>query len=525
MPADRPDRRVALATHAGIVVLGVLATVMLACDSRFAVAQLNSDILWQQSLLWDLAHRPLAINGFQLSTNLSLVPDLALGAVLQGVLGSWRWAVFASTLIRMIGYAYAGGWFARTMSGLPLAAAALYVEGLMTALLLFTTLGPSWNEGRLLYPALFPLATLYLPVTHSGGFAVALGIVALVAWSLHGRLAAWRAALIGTLTFCIVLSDRELLLEFVVPIVIVTVGYGLLSAGAVRQNAFGVAAIVVTGTLLGMFAQSFFNHAPDLAIPSLAQFLDRLPHFTRGALEFGQDHPNQIDGLILLAALFCALPLVLRRDPPSDARDRSWLLWSFSVLSLSGAYAFGIALYIDADTYRYIEPALFLLLPASVAVLARTLRGRVTLQTLAAAATVIVCVQIGRAGTIVPASVTWQPPLGPCVAGASAKYGLHAGLAEFWTSRPLTLASESTLQVDQVALDGSRQYYTNDINWYAKSFRDPAQPPDYRFIVMRDLSPSAVSARYGPPNHIEPCGDTQLWIYDDPGALQRGLAK
>jgi hypothetical protein len=518
-----------LALHAAVIVLGVLATLVLSHDPRFLKAQLNADTLWPTAFAWDLFHGPAGARSFQFSTNSSLFPDLVLGTGAQFVFG-WRWALVVSAFVRFVAFGYIGGRLAGAVTAVSLPLAALYVEGLAAALIVLNTALPAaWDEGHLLYPALFPIATLYVGATHSGAFAAALVVVGVIAWSLHAPWRRWRAAIVFVVSLLVLSSDRELWLEFVLPLLLIAViaAIGGALRGELRRyaNLIALCAIVLAGALAAQFVvQPLFNHAPDLPTPTFAQLFGNLTFFWNRSADFGEANPNLIDGVIVLGTLFCCFPVLLARRPgPPQLDERAWFVWLFGAFAIAGGLAFTIALYVDFDSYRYVEPALFMLVPIAVVVLMRARSARIALHATIVAATLGLALEAGQARTLVPGTVTWKPDLAGCVGALQTQYGLHAGLAGYWTARPLTLASDERLQVDQIHVDGTLQYYTNDLTWYNQSFADPAQPPRYRFIILRDLDPVSIAKRFGGAAHVALCSGTQVWIYDDPQHLHKVL--
>jgi hypothetical protein len=443
---------------------------------------------------------------------------------------SWQWALVVSAFVRFVAFGYIGGRLAEAVTGISLPLAALLVEGIAAALVVINTALPaSWDEGHLLYPAIFPLATLYVAATHSGSFAVALVVVGIIAWSMHAPWQRTRATSVFVLTLLVLSSDRELWLEFVFPMLsiggLATI-YGALRGELQRfANVIALCTIVFAGALAAQFVvQPLFNHAPDLPTPTLAQLIGNVPFFLERGLAFGEANPNVIDIGLVLGTLFVLFPVLLARRPgPREQTERAWFVWLFSLFAIGGGVAFTIALYVDFDSYRYVEPALFTSIPIAVAVLLRARWPTIALRTTVAVASLCLVLETLRAGTLVPGTVTWRPDLAFCVDALQTQYGLHAGLAEYWTARPLTLAANERLQVDQIHTDGSLQYYTNDISWYSHGFADPARPPPYRFIILRDLDQGAITKRYGSPGHIALCSDTQVWIYDDPQRLSKVL--
>ena len=514
--------------HAAVIALAMVLTLALSQDARFLRASINADILWQTSLIWDVLHRADAWKTFQLSTNPNVFPDLALGFVLQVATGSWRWALVLSAFARLLAFAYAGGWLVRAIVPLALPLAALWVEALCGALMLASIALPAtWQEGHLLYPALFPIATLFIADTHSGGLIAALGVVAAIVWSFRQEPRWWRTAIVFLISALAVVSDREVWLEFVLPVAFVATG---MLAGALRRgnaqryaHPLALSGSVVAGAIVASFVlQPLFNHAADLPTPTIATLLTKIPDAAGQTLVFAQANPNLVTGTAVLGAVFLACPFVLMRTRSAADDDAgAWWLWSFCALSLAGGLTFTTALFTDFDSYRYAEPALFGMIPIAVIVAYRIGRTPRLFPALATLVAVVAVAQIGRAGTLVPGIVSWQPDLAACVAELGARFDLHAGLAGFWTARPLTIASDETLQIDQVGADGSPKYYTNDVAWYTKSLADPTRPPQYRFVIMRELDERSVTHTFGRPDRIGVCSDTQIWIYTDPNRIGR----
>jgi hypothetical protein len=278
--------------------------------------------------------------------------------------------------------------------------------------------------------------------------------------------------------------------------------------------------VAVGGVTASWLTAHAVNHSPDLPVPGVAQFLWNFPIFRADLVAFAQSNPNQIVALVCLWLIFAAFPLFSIRLPIAQPyADRASYLWYYTAVAILAALAFTIALYQDRDAYRYIEPVLFLLVPFAVVFFGRIPALRGVLPVLAAIAFVMAGARIVHAGTILPGSITWKPDLADCMRLLQRKYNLYAGLADYWTARPLTLNSDEALQVDEIAPDGSLRYTTNDKYWYIRSMHDGVRPPQYRFIVMRGLDAFAIARRYGHPNRIATCNNTAIWIYDDPGRL------
>jgi len=529
-----------LATYAGAVAFACLAVTAISRIPAFAVVQFNADSLWEASFVWDVLHHPYAWAGFQLSDNLNFFPELALGTIFQLVLHSWRWAVFADAVVRFLALGLLGGWIVATLSELELPDAMLVVEGVLAATFLAGGLALTLPGGRLLY------GDLLIAGNHAGGFIIALILTAL--WLRQpqvNRHVGWAVLAYAVATLAI-LSDRLLWMDFVLPVGIVSIAIALRTRVRGRRSAaLGYASLVVAAGISGLVVGlPFKNHQAALPpLPALADLFPRAHLLWNQSLGFARSTPLALAGELALLALFAAFPVLLSLDPKDRDRDeRSWLFWSYGALAIAACTVTTVVLYLGPETLRYVDVALFVLVPVATAVFARWVQGRLALRILTAVIALAAVSDLVEAGTILPGSLTARPYLAECLDVLRERFDLRAGLAEYWTARPLMMDADGMLQVDQIAADGRPFYSTNDLSWYQHSFADPSQLPPYRFVIIRSVDPAAILSRYGKPNQIRVCiGDeprlprprdifgvgsrlTPVWIYDDPVRVLPGSA-
>lgn len=518
------QNRVAL--HTVAVIFGALVILALSHDTRFLIAQLNADELWPSSFAWDAFHHSYAWQGFKLPPSPNFVPDLALVGMLQAAFGSWRWALFALAIAHFVAFGYVGGWLVTSISNLALPIAALFVEAVSGALVVLCTIvPPALAGGPPFFGELFPVATLYLGAAHCGAYLGALGLTGFILWSLNRPLRPLGALLAAVVTFALVLSDREMVVVFVVPIIVVlSVAIARVERGS--ATAFMLGFLVAAGTAFALGVLPRLNGVADLPMPSLGHALEHIRNFAEGSASFARGHPLQVGGTLALALGFLAFPLILlRRQQPPLQRESGWILWAFCALSIIGALVMTTALYQDEDSYRYLEPALFTMVVIGVAGLALLWRAApVALASLAALVAATSAIPVMRAGTLLPGAVTWRPYQASCIEPLRHRFALEAGLADYWAARPLTLFYDEALQVGEVFADGTPRYFENNVVWFTHSFRDPARPPAYRFILTWGLDEPALQRRYGKPDRISRCGLVRTWIYDDPNRLNRIVA-
>src|SRR5262249_17855963 len=120
---------------------------------------------------------------------------------------------------------------------------------------------------------------------------------------------------------------------------------------------------------------------------------------------------------------------------------------------------------------------------------------------------------------------SWRHPLAVCILENMKAFQLRAGLSDYWLSRPVTISTNWTIQVDQIDLAGRPFVWENDPMWYLRSFSAPGQAPKYNFIITDRLDLDAIRHRFGEPDLIESCDRWTIWIYDDAGVLWRNLMR
>jgi len=521
-----------LPTYAGAIGFAYLAVTAISRMPAFAVMQFNADSLWEASFVWDVLHHPYAWAGFQLSDNLNFFPELALGTLLGLVLHSWRWAVFVAAVVRFLALGLLGGWIVAMLSEIELPDAMLVVEGVLAASFLAGGLAFTLPGGRLLY------GDLLIAGNHGGGFIIALTLTAL--W-LRGaqvnRHVGWALLTYAVATMAI-LSDRLLWMDFVFPVGIVSIAIAMRTRVCERRSAaLGYASLVVAAGISGLvLGLPFKDH--QAALPPLPAFTDLLPRahlLWYQFLGFARSSPLALAGELAALLLFAVFPALLALDPQNRARDeRGRIFWWYGWLAIAACGVTMVVLYLGPETYRYLDVASFVLVPVATAIFARRVAGRLALRILTAVIAIVAASELLGAGTMLPGSVTARPYLAECLDVLRERFDLHAGLAEYWTARPLMMDADGMLQVDQIAADGRPFYSTNDRSWYRHSFADPSVPPPYRFVIIRAVDPAAILSRYGKPNQIRMCigdeprlprpGDvfgvgsrlTPIWIYDDP---------
>lgn len=55
------------------------------------------------------------------------------------------------------------------------------------------------------------------------------------------------------------------------------------------------------------------------------------------------------------------------------------------------------------------------------------------------------------------------------------------------------------------------------------SWENPGSIPQFQFIFMRSLDQNAIAHRYGNPDRIEACTDSEIWWYNSPQTVYSKL--
>ncbi len=511
------------AARAAVLLGIVLCAVLVFGHAPMLELALNADTLLPFSFAWDLAHMPGAWRGHALARIPSLLPDLAVLAPILLATGSVRWSLLLYGAAQALAFVQVGGLLAARLGRSGVTHAPTHADGCALVFVLF-----AWLVGLELATASHGIIlNAFLPVDHFGPFLAApLGGLFAAAQLRHPTP---RGAL-GLAACCslVWLSDLMLLVTLVAPLACACAVL-LLAGRAPPMRVAGIAVAAGAGLLAGWLALRAlrlsglrFEAAPPLspalALASVRAFLAHGPVFVAA-------HPGGLAaGLLLPLAAFAAFPvLVLLRARGQGDGARAWqdlFLWCFAAACVCGSLAFTAILYADEGSYRYLAalwawPAIFL-----AATLLRLRRAR---GVPAAAAVLAACVLAACAarGVWPPAVLRWDQDVAACLRPLHARLGLHDGLANYWEARPIEVAVGWSMQVDQVDSEAHAFDWGNDPRWYRHALADPSRAPRYDFIVMRGLEPARVLAAYGPPDQVEPCADTALWVYrnDLTGAL------
>ncbi|MEL7075531.1 MAG: hypothetical protein AAGM46_06360 [Cyanobacteria bacterium J06582_2] len=101
----------------------------------------------------------------------------------------------------------------------------------------------------------------------------------------------------------------------------------------------------------------------------------------------------------------------------------------------------------------------------------------------------------------------------------------QAGLADYWYTKPLIAFSQRRIQIATINDQGEPYTWNSNRNWYRDSWQNPGSPPMFKFIIMANLNPEAITRLYGQPKQTEVCSNTEIWWYDDQQKIYDNLMR
>ena len=484
----------------------------------------NSDILLPVSYVWDIRNHSYAWSGFELPRIPSLFPDLITYAALDVLLGDFRWAMAAYALLQGTVFIVLAGCVISRLTGARTVDSAVVFLAVLTVVTVCNLPDARLEQHFRFYSILIDL--MYLPVCHFGSSIMSLA-GALLALRLIEE---WRASQAVLFTLCVALADLsngKFLIDFIIPLGVAGLVLMYLQLVSWRRTA-GTVVCGIVGLLLARAADHLLLRQPNLSINDIRMHMHLF--FQEVPVYLASTPLATFANIFIPYAVFAAMFVtwLWRRwtsglaVAPGDTTVI--FLWVFAAVAIVGCVVALSAVYTWPEMIRYAEPAFFwpiiFVTAAAMPLLERWIAPLAIGQV---AAVSIVIVTIGGWFGFVPLLLHWQDPLAACLQVRSGELGLKAGLASYWLSRPVTVSTNWSIQIDQVSEVGDPIYFGNDRFWYHRSFADPRRPPEYNFFVLRWLNPDSLQQRFGPPSRIANCGSDVLWIYDDPAALYRKL--
>lgn len=465
----------------------------------------NSDTLMPAAFAHNLLNDPGTIASFQFSRLPSFFPDLVVYVGLSALVPSWQAATFAYAVLAYVALVVVGGAVVGLVSGRGWrwGAAAFLVA---SALALLWETAARGGRGALLY--------VFVPVNHAGSMTLSLVGLLLGAWLLAGR-PRWGFAALFLVSALGALSDKLFVGSCLVPLVAGTAAW-LWRGGLGRRRAAGVIAAAGLGCAVGIaldhviFADGLVRQ-PDIPI--------NLHHQRLMLAALLQDSSVALS--VAAAVVVAALPLLWVRR---DAGLAFW--WAAGTATAAGFLGLLPLLYADLSATRYVQPVWWWLV---IVVASGALRAAPRLMLGASAALVLASLvtQVGEGRTLLRPGLVLaaRSPVASCLVPLHEAGVIHAGIAGYWDAREIEASSNWRLQLEQVSTNAQIFIWGNNSTYYTHDRFDPARKPLFDYVVVRDLTPNTVLARFGKPDRVIPCPGADVWTYALPGGIGPMIGK
>jgi hypothetical protein len=384
------------------------------------------------------------------------------------------------------------------------------------------------HPGRLLH--------VLLAGIHGGSFAVSV-LAAVLSWrflcgtSRRSSVLLMGLALIaGATTF----SDVLFVFEFVIPLTAATSALAffrrlalpkilVLNLAVAAPSAAGAVVLQLlpispfpSSSLQDLFSNTLRFASllqASIVVGSVLPFLAVLLGFG-ACLYSGSGQANA--GIVSSIIRFCGSPLTEKST--ADA----WLFyWVFGLAASLAGWGMTIVAFEGFSAYRYAIGFFWWPLILGCTLLARpALRFR---SILPRAATLGVTGLLFGA-VLWPAQSFWATDLARCLEEKSRVFSMRAGLADYWTARPVTEFLQRKLIVSPVLENGDPYLWINNRLDYFTG-KDESNLRDYDFIILEKLDGAQIVSRFGRPSNSFQCGTYDVAQYDDPSVIRASLAR
>jgi len=487
----------------------------------------NSDILYLASLYRDLVSHHYPLTGWRLTPAPYFFPDMPLffmSAAITPNLPSAYCLYSGIMLSAILGCIY---WIARTISSSR--ADRLLAVGLMALLMFVLALrSPSYW---------IPMRWLLAPSGHSGTLLCGLVLLALTLEMVR-RPTLKHAIVFLLISFIALASDKLLLTQFLAPILFATslgamiwrsrsclIAGGIIAASALiswwaallllqwltRGGGFQIRPIqpqLAPWSLIAYWWPQFKQDWHDVAAPTRPLFIVAVTSL-----------------VAVIATLFHARRQRRSGQADTGAKVVSFTAWiAFCSWVLSFAVPVLTALWGNVDTFRYelsflVLPFLLLTMCCAYA-LCRLPDAVGTGAALAAcAAGIILSVPAIHAPAVENANAFYTPTVA-VFDQLKRQYGLHAGFADYWMSRPITMFSREHVVISPLEADGSPLlpilWIDNPNHWCQTPDGKPGEYPVYDFVVCPPVTEAKIRERYGAPERVAECEGIKVLIYNRP---------
>lgn len=458
----------------------------------------HSDTLLPAAWAHNMIHSRESITQFQLPRIPSFFPDLMLTLLLSFILPSWQVVALCYAATSYVALILLGGTIVSRLAERQfLASAATFLAVAALAQLLDLEFNGAAGAFSL----------VFAPVIHSGSFVLSLAAL-LLARKRIAKTTVWMTLALLSVAAIGVASDRLFVGSFLLPLIAGWLGLGQFRRGLPTIAWATLGCTVGIAIDWAVFPRLLLRQA-DLPVNFKTQF----------SLLSALVHDQTVHIGILLGAAACCLPLLWARRVPEM---RFWsLAGAVSVIGFSFLLPL---LYADQTAVRYVQPVWWWGLIAIAATFHRFLPRLSLAGACAGVSALLAAIASQGAGLLQPSQLArYQDPVAACLISMKASGRIHAGIAQYWLARVIEASSDWKLQVPQVMGSGNVFLWGNNRLSYLHDVTDPAKAPLFDFIVVKNLDFGGVVKRFGQPDNIVSCPETDVWLYSAPGGIGRKI--
>ena len=457
----------------------------------------NSDTLSAFMIVSDFLLDPSSLHAWYQPPSLYIFPDTLLVALVQlfSVSVYWQPIVYASLMLFLD--CVAAGALCRTVCGFRLWPAVWLCAAVLFGFMAITSL---WF-GRT--PSAHYYLSILTPDMHSGCLLLSLVAATLNARTIQSNFTSKARLWLPIVSFLATLSDSLFIVWFVGPAVVIL---WLNCQKTARRAARWHAAVLAGSALAGLALSLKLNGATalryqtDISVTPWRSLIEVLALFGSWVERLNVPALAILGMSTMHVGRATQLLFRLYQQQTLSNRQTQELFMGMVVLAsclapiLTGRFS-------DVGHWRYLSPLfIFPLLWPLCAIrsdLANKKRGPIV-------ALAIVALATGVDAKRGLEQATQPRALQSCLESS----GRTVGLADYWLAKPLRFLSGQRLKMIPVATHGVPFRWIMNERWITEAV---VQQPD--FIVMTNLDPKSLLARFGAPDEVKLCAGHEIWLY------------
>lgn len=482
----------------------------------------NADMVQLPTMLLDFKSNPSNLWGWKLPDAPYYFPDTLVFFSVGFLVNNSLLTIIIYSLIQNYLLFWSLRWLYYELGGKKLL---IYDLCFLLALLLFTAYHISDLSS---FPNITGVYLIYLlSYTHFGAYIAS--IFSLATWFYYLHTNNFKVLIIGALiVFLTTASDFLLIIYFTLPLLIVMgVSFKLKLINKARLK-ISASVFIISSAFAYIFNKTIDPWSSKLKLQldwtnignSLAMFADDILQ------KMTYSEKLLILSLVIIPLTYCLFSLgsefkSIKQNNLLESNQINKEIFCLKLFILLAAVinlisVLGLGKYIDWGSMRYFLPIYYSPLIFSLLLLSLSLE-KLHKQFLKIIQTGLIII-ISAISFILTSSLEIKPAteiLPPPNYMACFHRNAIAGLAGYWESKPIILFSHRKVQIATVTDTGEPYYWNNNRYWYEDSWIKPGNKPQFQFIFMRSLKTEKILHKYGQPDRIESCADSEIWWYNN----------